>query len=679
MDRRTFLTALGAGTLVVAVPVPALAGARSAEWVPSVYLRLDSGGAVTVTVPRPDTGQGVRTVVAMLVAEELAVDLTAIDVEQAEGDTAKYGQQMVANSLSVRALENPVRQAAATARALLVAAAARRWGVPAAQCRARDGEVRHPRRGRLPYAALVGEAAAIDPGTVEVELTPRARWRVLGGGAGRVDARDIVTGRARYGIDTAPPGVLTAVLARPPWIGATVASFDDTAATAVPGVVAVAAIGPRTGAQGGVAVIATATGAALRGREALTVQWTGGAPTADSRRWLDDLAARLPEPEDLGPSVVQAEYRLPMLAHAPMEPMNATAHWRPDGLDVWAPTQDPGGLRTLLSRLFAVPESTVAVHATLSGGAFGRRIEPDFVSEAVECSRVAGRPVKVLWTRAEDTQHDSYRPLSVHRMRAVVGRDGIPVRRAHDVATWPLSVAPFFNNPDLVLASGDHFPYTVEGRARVALSPSPLRTGFWRSVYAGPFVFAEEAFLSSLADTARIGQVALRRRLLPTGGRLRRVLDVAAARSRPRSGRLHEGVACHLDYGSAIAVIAHAERTRTGPRLRRVTAAVDVGAALHPSGVRAQVEGGVVDALSTVLGAQITVREGRVAQSSFADYGWARIDDVPPIDVHIVETDHPVGGLGELAYPPATAAIACALARAGRTTLTGLPALGVPG
>lgn len=668
ISRRTLLRGAGIGALVVAVPVPALA---AEGLVPNVFVRLDDAGRITATVPRPDTGQGVRTVVALMVAEELAVEAGDVTLEQAPGDTERFGSQAVANSTSVRQLSTPIRTAAATARCLLVTAAAQRWRVPVAECTARDGFVCHPRRGKLPYRALVRAAAALDPATVPVELTPPEKWRLLGKTrGGRVDARDVVTGRTRYGIDARPPGGLVAVVARPPWLGAVPDSIDDTATRALPGVVDVLTLTAPADGQGGVAVIARSTHQALRGRDALRITWRGGTPTADSRAWLADLRAALPAQAPI--DGVQQVYSMPLLAHAPMEPMNATAHVRPDGVTIWAPTQDPGGLRTQLARQLGVPATSVRVEATASGGAFGRRIEPDPVLEAVACSRRAGAPVQVLWTRADDMRNDSYRPMSVHRLSAEIGSNGLPVRRAHEVVTWPLTVLPFFANPALIKASGDHFPYTVPGEVSVVVRPAPLRTGFWRSVYAGQFVYAEENFLSEIGRRSGLDQVALRRSLLPAGSRLHKVLDTVADRARwtrPPAPGTSRGVACLEEYGSAIAVIAVAE---PGSRkVLRVHAAVDVGVALHPSGVRAQVEGCVVDALSTVLGAQITVREGAVAESSFGDYRWARIGQTPDIDVTIVQSDAPLGGLGELAYPPAAAAIASAVA--GDTPVTSMP------
>ncbi|MGX7828122.1 molybdopterin cofactor-binding domain-containing protein [Actinokineospora sp. 24-640] len=667
IGRRGFLVSAGLGALVVGVPLPVSAETpetpETGEWEPNVLLRLDSGGGITLTIPRPDTGQGVRTVTAMLVAEELAVKVDDLRFAQAPGDTPRYGSQMVAGSRSVRDMTEPVRTAAATARCLLVAAAARRWGVPAGDCRARDGAVHHPRHGRLRYADLVDAAAALDPGTVPVTLVPQRDWRVLGRSGGRVDARDIVTGRARYGIDVRVPDRHVAAVLRPPWIGARLGTVDESAARAVAGVVAVVRLDPATGVQGGVAVVARGTAAALRGRAALRATWTGGTPDADSRVWLDDLAAAVP-----GPVAHTATYRLPMLAHAPMEPMNATAHVRPDGATLWLPTQDPGGHRDQVAAALGLDPGAVRVEPTLAGGAFGRRFESDFVLEAVACSRAVGVPVQVVWTRDDDIRHDSYRPLSVHRLSAVVDGHGLPTWRAHDLATWPLNVLPFFP-PNLVKLIGDHYPYDVAGDVRVGLLPAPLRSGFWRSVYAGQFGYAEECFLGALAARAGADQVDYRLRLLPAESRLRPVLAAASARLRPRRGR-SRAAACALDYGSACAIVVEADRSGTPTR---VVAAVDVGTTLHPSGLRAQVEGCVLDAVSTVFGAQITVRSGAVVESSFRDYAWPRIDQAPDIEVIAVDSGARIGGLGELAYPPAAAAMATAWSMARGEPVTGMP------
>ncbi|MEU0881942.1 molybdopterin cofactor-binding domain-containing protein [Lentzea sp. NPDC005914] len=595
------------------------------------FVRIDAeSGRITVTVPVPDTGQGVRTAVAMMVAEELKVPVESLVIDQAEGDPDTYGSQMSANSNTMQRLHEPIRTAAATIRHLLVKAAARRWQVSEADCRAADGFVQHG-DSRLSYQELAEEASALTPG--EVELTPQTEWRVLGNPAiKRVDQDAIVTGKLTYAIDQ--PADLVAVVARPPWIGATPTSFD---ATGVRNAEVVQL-------DNGFALLAGDTYTAIKAREKLETSWQGGFPDADSDRWLADLEAALPEGNTPSGEFVEKIYVAPMLAHAPMEPPTATAKVTGDEVTLWAPTQAPDRVRKLLEEEFG----SVRVIPTRAGGAFGRKFEVDFILEAVQLARNTGKTVKVLWTRDDDIQHDSYRPLSVHRIRATVNDEGLPVWRDHAVSTWPLSsMLDVTSNPQILrMMSAGKYPYDVDGEVHFGIVPPPIRTGFWRSVYAGPLVYADEMFLSGL-DMAHN---QLERRLkLVTDGRVRKVLEVAA--------EAHDGepqaVACHRDYGSVISVIA--ETTRDGRT--KITAAVDVGTALHPSGVRQQVEGAIMDAISVTRGARITVKQGKVVQKSFGDYPWARIGDTPEINVVVVASDAPVGGLGELAYPAAAAAL----------------------
>ncbi|MET9630091.1 molybdopterin cofactor-binding domain-containing protein [Lentzea sp. NPDC006480] len=595
------------------------------------FVRIDAeSGRITVTVPVPDTGQGVRTAVAMMVAEELRVPVESLAIEQAEGDPDTYGPQMSANSNTMQRVHEPIRTAAATVRHLLVKAAARRWQVAEAECRAVDGFVRHG-DSRFSYRELAEEAATLTPG--EVELTPRDEWQVLGNPAvKRVDQDAIVTGRLAYAIDQASD--LVAVIARPPWIGAAPTDFD---ATDVRDAEIVRL-------DNGFALLAEDTYTAIKARENLKTSWQGGFPDADSDQWLAELEAALPTGNTPSGEFIEKIFVTPMLAHAPMEPPTATAKVDGDAVTLWAPVQAPDLMRNLLAEDFA----TVRVIPTRAGGAFGRKFETDFVLEAVQLARHTGKTVKVLWTRDDDIQHDSYRPLSVHRVRATVNDEGLPVWRDHAVSTWPLSsMLDATSNPQMLkMMSAGKYPYDVPGETHFAITPPPIRTGFWRSVYAGQLVYADEMFLSGLEMAHN--QVERRLRLL-ADQRVRKVLEAAA--------EAHDGepqaVACHRDYGSVIAVIAE---TRHDGRTK-ITAAVDVGTALHPSGVRQQVEGAIMDAISVAQGARITVRQGKVVQKSFGDYPWARIGDTPEIEVAVVASDAPVGGLGELAYPAAAAAL----------------------
>ena len=679
LNRRAFLATTGGVALVLAVTPDAAAASATPEtgaareFEPNAFVRVERDGSVEITVPRTDVGQGVRTSLAMLVAEELAVPFRVVRVRTAKADP-RYGGQLTAGSTSIRVLFTPLRQAGATGRVLLVRAAAQRWGVPDAECRAVGGRVVHPRLGALPYGLLLADAAALDPETVPVSLLPRDQWTIIGRRQRRVDNADVVTGRARYGLDVVRPDGLVAVVARPPLIGAAPESYDDSATRAVKGVVGVEPL------PSGVAVLARNTAAALRGRERLAVTWSGGDPAASSTRWFADLAAAVPDPAD-GPAGTpfSASFRMPILAHACMEPVNATAHVTDDAVHVWVPTQAPEFVQRQAAELTGVDVSRVSVEVPLGGGGFGRRSETDVTEEAVRLSAAVRRPVKVMWTRDDDIRHGSMRPASAHTLHAVLDERGVPLWRHHAFATWPLTVAPFFNRPEAVIASGDRFRYAVPGAVAGRVVPEPLRTGFWRSVYAGQLVVAEELFLTAIALRGGLDQVALRRDLLAGQPRLLACLTAAATAFgwgrtlRPGHGA---GVACLDDYGSAVAVVAEVDCSGEQSRAVRVVVAVDVGVAVNPAGLEAQVHGGVSDAVSTVFGAQITVRDGAVVQSSFRDYAWLRIDRAPRVDVVLVPSDAGPGGAGELSYPPSAAAIAGAVHAATGRQPQGLPVTG---
>jgi CO/xanthine dehydrogenase Mo-binding subunit len=684
-NRRGFLaTAGGAALVLVAVPGIPHPGAAVADtpeggapFEPNAFVRVERDGSVEVTVPKTELGQGVRTSLAALLAEELAVPLHVVRVRTADADP-RYGNQATGGSSSIRTLFEPLRRAGATGRALLVRAAAQRWGVPDAECTAAGGRVGHPRHHPLPYGVLLADAAALDPAAVPVTLLPPERWRIIGRPQRRVDNADVLTGRARYGLDVSRPGGLVAVLARPPWLGAAPRSVDGTAALAVPHVVRVEVL------ASGVAVLADDTASALRGRERLVVDWTGGEPAASSTRWFEDLDAAVPPAPDGPPGTpFSASFRMPVLAHACMEPVNATAHVADDGtVRVWTATQSPEAVRRQAAALAGVDVAAVTVSVPLAGGGFGRRAETDVTEEAVRLSALVRRPVKVMWTRDDDMRHGSFRPASSHTLHAVLDDRGVPVWRHHALATWPLTTAPVFGTPELVRAFGDRFGYDVPGAVDVRLIPSPLRTGFWRSVYAGQLVVAEEMFLTAVALRGGLDQVALRRDLLTGKPRLLTCLDAAVAefgwgRRLPQGHAA--GVACLDDYGSAVAVVAEVDCSGEQPRAVRVVVAVDVGVVVNPSGVRAQVNGAVSDAVSTAFGAQITVREGAVVQSSFRDYPWLRIDRAPVVDVVLVPSAADPGGVGELAYAPSAAAIAGAVHAATGRRPAGLPVVGAVG
>lgn len=614
------------------------------------WLAIAPDGAVTITVAKPDIGQGVRTGLAMIVAEELDADWSRVRVAQAPAGDA-WGNQFVAGSGSTTGSWNALRGAGAAGRSVLVEAAARRWGVPAADCRTALGVVTHPGSGRsATYGELAEAAAALplpDPATLT--LKPREAFTLLGRPTPRVDNPDVVTGRAVFAQDVALPGAHFAVIARRPAIGARLLGFDEAAARAVPGVTDVVRVG------GGVAVVGTNTWAAIRGREALAAEWDPG-PNAEA----DDAAieaalwraAGALSPGG-GGTAVEVELFFPYLAHAPMEPMNAVADVRDGQATVWAPTQNPQGAAGAAASAAGVPRERVTLHATLAGGGYGRRGATDFVTEAVQVSKAVGKPIKLLWTRDDDLKGDSFRPASVHRLRGTVDGSGA-------IASWQHRFA-------IAGGGGGNLGDSARPSYRV---PSPdlsgaaerlfVPTGAWRSVNNSQINPANEVLVDALAVAAGVDPVAFRVAHLESP-RHRALVQRAADEAGwgtplpPRHGR---GIAFFNGYGSQIAQVVELGVSPAGRiRIHRVVAVVDCGLAINPSSIRAQIEGATIDGLSTALGASITFRRGGAQENDFFDYRWLRMPDAPAIDVHIVEGGSRPGGMGEVGYPAVPAAV----------------------
>jgi len=663
-------------------PSGAVARAQ-ADAVPlGVFLAVGADETVTVTVPRPDMGQGPRTSLAMTLAEELEVDWTAVRVRQAPAGE-QYGDQTSGGSTSTRVHHAGMLLAGATARVMLIRAAAAAWGVEPGACRAASGAVTHPASGRsLTYGQLAQAAAAVPvPPRSEVSLKSVADYGLVGRPTPRIDNPDLVSGRAVFGSDVRLPGMKVAVLARPPAFGARLASFDESAALAVDGVRQVVRLGS------GVAVVADHTWAALAGRDALAAAWepgpNAGVDDAVVRERLQAALGRLPEAPAGAAVVLDALYEVPYLAHATMEPMNCVADARADRCEVWAPTQAPMPVRSAVAGRLRLAPSAVTVHVVLSGGGFGRRLQSDYAVEAAELSRAIGAPVQVFWTRDDDMRHDYYRPASLHALRGALDAQGRVLMYAHRAALarpggdlagaggdapWPAGVAgPEQERP----------PYDLPGvsveQGNAAL---PLPTGPWRSVNNTQYTFANEAFLDELAVAAGRDPAEFRRAHV-TGARLRAVLDRAVEASGwggplpPGHGR---GVACFVGYGSYAAQVVELSVSPAGAvRVQRVTCAVDLGVAVNPSTIAAQMEGATVDGLSTALKAGIHVQAGGVVESSFVDYPWLLMDEMPVVEVHVIPSTASPGGLGEVGFPAVSPAVCNAIFAATGRRLRRLP------
>ncbi|HEU4381906.1 MAG TPA: xanthine dehydrogenase family protein molybdopterin-binding subunit [Anaeromyxobacteraceae bacterium] len=679
VSRRRFLELSGgAGAclwLGVHLPARAAEAAAPKAFEPNAWLRVDGKGGVTVFLAKSEMGQGSYTGMAVLVAEELEADWSTVRVVQADAD-ARFGNMMTGGSSSVRRSWGPLRQAGAAAREMLVAAAARRWGVEPGACRAEQGAVLHAASGRrLGYGALAAEAARLEVPKDPPLKDPKA-FRLIGRKVPRLDTPAKTRGAAVFGIDVRVPGMRFAVVARPPVLGGKVAGYDAKAALAVPGVRKVVEV------PSGVAVVGDSTWAAIQGREALRARFdpgpNGGLDQAAVARLLAEAKLE-PKPARSQGDVeaalagsakrIQAVYELPFLAHATMEPLNATAHVKGGSAEVWAPTQAPTWVRGEVAKALGLPEEKVKLHVALLGGGFGRKAIPDFPVEAALVARQAGGPVQVLWTREDDTRHDRYRPAGRNELRAGIDASGRLAAWHHVVRTPSISAQIFGNatrgeHPDVVEGAVG-MPYAASAvRVECAIAEIGLPVGWWRSVYASQNAFADECFLDEVAGLAGKDPLAFRLEHLPAGHRLRAPLELAAEKAGwgtalpPGRGR---GIACYTSFGSHVAEVAEVSVEKGRVRVHRVVAAVDCGQALNPDSVEHQIEGAMVYGLSAVLRGEITVDKGAVVQGNFDDQEPLRIHEMPAVEVHRVPSQEAPGGLGEPGVPPIAPAVANAL------------------
>lgn len=670
---------------------------------PNAFVRLAPDGAVTVLIGRSEMGQGIATGLAMALAEELDADWSRVVVEQAPVGRAYrnplfWNLQVTGISTGLREGWLPMREAGARARAMLVAAAASRWGVTVASCRTEVGVVRHEASGRsLSYAALASAAGKLAVPR-EAVLKPRAEWRIIGRPLDRLEAAAKVRGAATFGIDVRLPGLVYASIERCPVVGGRVGAVPgEAAARGMPSIVAVVRLDDR------VAVVAEHYWQAVIARRALGVTWVGGdEPELDSAAMasrLDQLleggdaavVRRDGQPEEAlngSNRTITARYDLPFLAHATMEPQNCTA-WVHDGeVEVWAPTQfqaapfyaAEGGARGVAADGAGVSTSDVTIHTTFLGGGFGRRLEVDYVWEAARIAREVSRPVQVIWSREDDIRHDFFRPVAAHHLTAALDADGRPVAWRQRVATPSVARhwVPWIPEVALELAGiYDHGAdaFALEGALDLPYAvpnhlldwrelKAPIRVGYWRSVGYSHTIFAVESFVDELAAAARQDPVAFRRSLLGNEPRLLAVLELAASRS-GWGAALPEGhargVALFRAYDSAIAQVAEVSIEAGKIRVHRVTCAVDCGTVINPDLVRAQVEGGVIFGLGAALAGEITITGGHAVQSNFHDYPVLRLPEVPVVEVHLLPSEEPPGGVGELPVPPVAAAVANAV------------------
>jgi isoquinoline 1-oxidoreductase beta subunit len=686
LSRRAVLTGGLAGGFLLAFHLPVGAvnepvqppDQTDGKFAPNAFIRIDASGKTTLVMPQVEMGQGIYTAVAMILAEELDADFSSVVLEHAPANEKLYanpvfGIQATGGSTSVRAFWKPLRTAGATARTMLVQAAAQQWQVEPASCTTSNGEVTHAGSGvKLSYGALVDAANALAP-PKDVALKDPRDFVLIGKPLKRFDTPDKVNGKTVYGIDAMLPGMKFATLAACPVFGGKVGKVDDSAAAKIPGVRTIVVL------EDMVAVVGDHMWAAMTGLDALVVSWDEGENSRISSKDIWDNLRAASEKDgvvaksegDIAKGLstgerLDASYELPFLAHATMEPLSATVHVKPDACEIWTGTQIMARVQSEAAKAVGLPVEKVIVNNHLLGGGFGRKLEPDMVVAAVRIAKHVDGPVKVVWTREEDIQHDVYRPVYRDTIAATLS-DGEIVGLKYRVcgssilARW---LPPAFQKGidiDAVDSAVD-MPYDIPNFhvEYVRAEPPAVPTGFWRGVGPNNNVFAIECFMDELARKAGKDPVDFRRGMLTKNPRLKAALDLVAEKSnwgQPLAARVGRGVSAQPSFGSFIATVVEAEVDEQGEvNLRRVTTAVDTGIAVNPDTIMAQVEGGLIFGLTAALYGEITIDKGRVLQSNFNDYRMLRIDQAPKIEVHVINSGEAPGGIGETgvtAGPPA--------------------------
>ena len=692
--RRDFMRAgiaAGAG-LTIAVYLPGCtrraAVVSGPPFEPNAWLRIGTDGVVTVVVDKSEMGQGVLTSLPQMIMEELDGDWATVKVEEAPAGpqyvNPAFGLQGTGGSTSVSSSMVPLREAGAKARAMLVAAAAQKWGIEPAACSTGNGYVLETGKGRkLSYGELTVAAAAM-PVPEKVTLKDPKDFKLIGKPVKRLDLKGKVNGTAGFGIDAHTEGMLVAVVARAPVLGASVTGFDDKAALAVPGVKRVVQI------DSGVAVVATGYWAATKGRDALQVSWSkspmAGVSSADLSAKLKALSSKpgvtARHDGDAAGALrratkrVEATYEVPYLAHATMEPMNCAASVQADKCTVWAPTQFQSGqgigVQGIAAKLTGLPESAVTVHTTFLGGGFGRRFELDFVIDAVQVSKAISGPVKVIWPREDDVRHDLFRPASYSTLAAGLDASNKPVAWSQTIVCP--SIMSRFTSVFGPLPKGLDSS-SVEGAANIAYAIPNLHfgwvnaefgvpIGFWRSVGNSQNAFVAEGFIDEVAHAAGADPYEFRRDLLAGAARHRGVLELAAHKAgwgTPLPAGRARGIAVVESFGSYVAEVAEVSIENGKVRVHKVVCAVDCGVVVNPGIVAAQMESAIVYGLTAALYGKITLENGAVVQGNFDTYPVLRISEMPVVEVHIVPSTEAPGGVGEPGTPPIAPAVVNAI------------------
>ncbi len=711
VDRRSFLkaTLLAGGAVVFGISLPTVSRAEERfnltpsphdEFKPNAFIKIAPDGKVTITVGQSEMGQGVLTSLPMIVADELEVDWADVGFEQGPAGQAYanpiYGAQITGGSSSIKGFFMPLRKSAATVREMLVMAAAQRWAVSPDSCKAINGTVVHTASKRtIKYGDLLADAAKITPPT-DPKLKDPKDFKFIGKPVKRLDTASKVNGTGIFGIDIVVPGMMHATIVRSPVFGGTVKSVDDKAAMAVKGVRNVVPL------EFGVGVVADNYWAAKKGRDALKVVWNEGkmagvsspdiyadyAKAADAGKGIEakkigDVAAG----RALATKTIDAVYYVPYLAHATMEPMNATADVRKDSCEIWSGTQAPMVAQGMAAKALGLTPDKVKVNTTLLGGGFGRRLG-EYVMDAVLLSKAVGKPVKVVWTREDDMQHDFYRPATYNKMSAGLDASGKPVFWNHRLVSSSIMAtlgpqlfggAPPATVLDGTATEGAHtLPYDMQNLyVDWVRMDTGVPVGFWRSVGSSHTGFSTECFLDELAEAAKKDPLEFRLSLLEKHPRHAGALKLAAEKAgwgKPAPKGIFRGIAVHESFESYVAQVAEVSVGADGkPKVHRVVCVIDCGQVVNPDTVKAQMESSIIFGLTAALYGEITLKDGRVEQNNFYDYKMLRMNETPRIDVYIVPSTEKHGGVGEPGTPPIAPAVVNAIFAATGKRVRSLP------
>lgn len=704
LKRREFIKlagATGAG-LVLAFSIgpsarPALAATADGEAVMNAYIRIASSGEITLYNKAPEIGQGIKTSFPMILAEHLDAKWADVGVEQAPINPAIYGRQSAGGSRSTPTGWEPLRRAGATARAMLIAAAAKQWGVPESECSAQNSTVVHAPSGRhATYGELADAAAKMPvPDEKSVYIKPRSEYRLIGTRVMGLDTPKIVTGQPLYGIDQVRPGMLYATYTKCPATGGRVAKANLDDIKTMPGVTdafVVEGNGRPSELMAGVAIVANSTWAALRAKRALNIAWDESAACKDS--WTGFVqqaravaaqqpASILKQGGDIdrafasGGKVIEAFYTYPYLSHTDMEPQNCTAHWKGDSIEIWAPTQAPDRALDQIAQLMGVDKSKVLIHQTRAGGGFGRRLSNDYMCEVAAITRRMGVPVKLQWTREDDFAHDFYRPGGFHQMKGAVDRNGRLSGWSDHIITVSADGKQPNASADMDVAA---FPVSVMDNYRLGqtLIHSTMPTGPWRAPRSNAIAWVIQSFLHELSSAAGRDHLEFlleamgEPRWLPpkddgalNTGRAAAVIRLAAEKAgwgRPMPKGRALGLAFYFSHAGHFAEVADvsvdANRRIT---VHKITVAADIGPVINMNGAETQAQGAVIDGLSTMLGLEITMENGRVQQQNYPDYPILRMAKATEVEPHFIQSDYPPTGMGEPALPPVAPAVCNAI------------------